>query len=197
MIKINQIISILKSAKEIITFENVSFMLGLIGSAGTVWNLFQSRKKIEFIPIGFKLKDNNELIVHFEIINHSRVAISIVNISYVYSGTHYSCLKGRAIGESIYHERMQLKNLTDFYTQPFPLQLVGLGGTSEYIRFELPTEIHPDFSKPQTFQVSANRGRATEMKLLLTDPDSSSLHKFHIRTSIRSLFQKWFPNNYY
>lgn len=123
-------------------------------------------KKIEFIPI----------------INHSRIAISIVNISY--SGTHYSCLKGRAIGESIYHERMQLKNLTDFYTQPFPLQLVGLGGTSEYIRFELPTEIHPDFSKPQTFQVSANRGRATEMKLLLTDSDSTSLHKFHMSLKV-------------
>jgi hypothetical protein len=178
VIKINQIVSILKSAKEIITFENVSFMLGLIGSAGTVWNLFQSRKKIEFIPIGFKLKDNNELIVHFEIINRSRIAISIVNISYMYSGTHYSCLKGCAIGESIYHERMQLKNLTDFYTQP-------------------PKEIHPDFSKPQTFQVSANRGMATEMKLLLTDPDSSSLHKFHIRTSIRSLFQKWFSSNHH
>lgn len=37
----------------------------------------------------------------------------------------------------------------------------------------------------------------TEMKLLLTDPDSSSLHKFHIRTSIRSLFQKWFSSNHH
>lgn len=188
-------ITFLQLAKTVFTFENISFALGLIGTAGTAWNLFQSRKKLEFIPLNFKLKDDNELIVHFEIINHSRLALSITNISYVYNGAHYSCLKGRAIGESFYHERMQLKNLTDFYTQPFPLQLVGLGGTSEYIRFGLPKEIHPDFSKPQTFQVSANRGRATEMKLLLTDPDSSSLHKFHIRTSNRSLFQKWFPNN--
>ena len=180
-----------------VTLENDSFVLGLIGSVGTVWNLFQSRKKIEFIPIDFKLKNENELIVHFEIINHSRLAISITNISYVYSGVHYSCSKGRAIGESIFHERMQVKNLADFYTQPFPLQLVGLGGTSEYIRFELPKEIHPDFSKPQTFQVSANRGKATEMKLLLIDPDSSNLRKFHTRTSIRSLFQKWFSSSHH
>lgn len=176
--------------QELFTKENVTFAIAVFGAVGTAWNLFQSRRKIEFIPIGFKLKDDNELIVHFEIINHSRIAISIVNISYLYDGVHYSCSKERAIGESIYHERMRLKNLTDFYTQPFPLQLVGLGGTSEYIRFELPPEIHPDFSKPQTFQVSANRGKVTEMKLLLSDSTSSSLRKSHILTSIRSFFRK-------
>ena len=97
--------------QELFTRENVTFAIAVFGAVGTAWNLFQSRRKIEFIPIGFKLKDDNELIVHFEIINHSRIAISIVNISYLYDGVHYSCSKERAIGESIYHERMRLKNL--------------------------------------------------------------------------------------
>lgn len=95
--------------QELFTRENVTFAIAVFGAVGTAWNLFQSRRKIEFIPIGFKLKDDNELIVHFEIINHSRIAISIVNISYLYDGVHYSCSKERAIGESIYHERMRLK----------------------------------------------------------------------------------------
>lgn len=178
--------------QELFTRENVTFAIAVFGAVGTAKSIFQSRKKVEFIPLGYTLNEDHDLIVHFEIINHSTTAISIVNISYIYDGKHYSCSKERAIAESIYHERRHVPALKDFYTQPFPLQLVGLGGTSEYIRFELPPEIHPDFSKPQTFQVSANRGKAAEMKLLLTDSDSSSLHKFHIRTSIRSLFQKWF-----
>lgn len=181
---------ILTFIAKLFTKENITFTIAVFGAIGTAWNLFQSRLKIEFISLGYKLNDNNDLIVHFEIINHSRVAISIVNISYMYDGVHYSCSKDRAIAESIYHERMHTTNLKDFYTQPFPLQLVGLGGTSEYIRFELPPKIRPDFSKPQTFQVSANRGKAVEMKLLLTDSDSSSLHKLHILNLIRSLFRK-------
>lgn len=172
------------------TKENVTFAIAVFGAVGTARSIFQSRKKVEFIPLGYKLNEDHDLIVHFEIINHSTTAISIVNISYIYNGKHYSCSKERAIAESIYHERMHIPCLKDFYTQPFPLQLVGRGGTSEYIRFELPPEIHPDFSTPQTFQVSANRGKVTEMKLLLSDSTSSSLRKSRILTLIRSFFRK-------
>ena len=83
--------AIFNSMQELFTRENVTFAIAVFGAVGTAWNLFQSRRKIEFIPIGFKLKDDNELIVHFEIINHSRIAISIVNISYLYDDVHYSC----------------------------------------------------------------------------------------------------------
>ena len=176
--------------QELFTRENVTFAIAVFGAVGTARSVFQSRKRVEFIPLGYTLNEDHDLIVHFEIINHSTTAISIVNISYIYDGEHYSCSKERAIAESIYHERMHVPCLKDFYTQPFPLQLVGRGGTSEYIRFELPPEIHPDFSKPQTFQASANRGKVTEMKLSLSDPSSSSLRKHHIPTSIRLFFRK-------
>lgn len=42
----NPIISILNSVKEIVTFENITFLLGLIGSVGTTWQVIQSRRKI-------------------------------------------------------------------------------------------------------------------------------------------------------
>ena len=176
--------------QELFTRENVTFAIAVFGAVGTARSIFQSRKKVEFIPLGYTLNEDHDLIVHFEIINHSTTAISIVNISYIYDGEHYSCSKERAIAESIYHERRHVPALKDFYTQPFPLQLVGLGGRWVYIQIELPPKIHPDFSKPQSFQVSANRGKATEMKLLLTDSDSSSLHKSRIPTLIRSFFRK-------
>lgn len=155
-----------------ITFDNFVALLAVIGSAGTAWNILKSRKNIKIIPLGHKLDDNNDFILHFQLINKSHLPIAITELSLKINGVYYPSYKGHLIAASNVHERLGQTLIKDFYTQPFPLQLVGLGGISSYTVFELPKDIRPDFSKPLTFQVSTNRGKATEMSLLLHQTDN-------------------------
>lgn len=162
----NQIIieTISNYLKSLFTFENLTFLLGLIGSLGTTWTFIQSRKNIEFSIIKGGMK-NNELIIFVQIINKSHLGIAISDVSLFLDGIIYPCQKERRICLSFAHERRQQVLLQDFYTEPFPLQLVGLGGTSAYLVFELPPDACIDFSKPQTLRISTNRGKVLEKQL--------------------------------
>ena len=90
----NQIISILNSFKEIITFENITFLLGLIGSAGTAWQVIQSRRKIHLsLPYFGYSADRQLALAYIQFDNLSNSAISITDISIVINGITYPCDK--------------------------------------------------------------------------------------------------------
>lgn len=171
----NQIISILNSFKEIITFENITFLLGLIGSAGTAWQVIKSRKNIDLFIVDYAEKTVNGktcLIIHTLFSNKSNAGVSIFDVSVKINDIYYPCTKEPQLAVSNAHQRLGQVLIQDFYSPFFPLQMAGLGGTYAYLTFELEKGIHPDFSKPLILRVSTNRGKAIE-KILSYPPKYS------------------------
>ena len=90
----NQIISILNSIKEIITLENITFLLGLIGSVGTAWQVIQSRRKIRLSLPYFGYSAEKQLaLAYIQFDNLSNSAVSITDVSIVINGITYPCNK--------------------------------------------------------------------------------------------------------
>ena len=132
----NQIISILNSFKEIITFENITFLLGLIGSAGTAWQVIQSRRKIHLsLPYFGYSADRQLALAYIQFDNLSNSAISITDISIVINGITYPCDKS------------------------------GYGGSSGYFVFQIPSESAPLDSTCQLFLISSSRGSSFRVEL--------------------------------
>ena len=76
----NPIISILNSVKEIVTFENITFLLGLIGSVGTTWQVIQSRRKIRLSLPYFGYSAEKQLaLAYIQFDNLSNSAVSITD----------------------------------------------------------------------------------------------------------------------
>lgn len=175
MIKINQIISILKSAKEIITFENVSFMLGLIGSVGTAWQLFRSRRNLRLSLPYFGYSQEKQLaLAYIQFDNLSNSAISITDVSIVIEGITYPCNKlpitvassDRRIGE-------KTVSYSSLYNMALPVCLSGYGGSSGYFVFQIPLESVPLDSTHRTFLISTSRGSSFQAEL---KPDQEYFH---------------------
>lgn len=151
-----------------VTLENVSFVLGLIGSAGTAWQLLKNRKNIDLHIVNYAEKTVNGktyLIIHTLFSNKSNAGISIFDVSVKFNDIYYPCVKEPQLAVSNAHQRLGQVLIQDFYSPFFPLQMAGLGGTYAYLVFELEKDIHPDFSKPLILRVSTNRGKAIEKTL--------------------------------
>ena len=175
MIKINQIISILKSAKEIITFENVSFMLGLIGSAGTAWQLFQSRRNLHLSLPYFGYSQEKQLaLAYIQFDNLSNSAISITDVSIVINGITYPCNKLPTIVASS-NRKIGGKTVSSssLYNMSLPVCLSGYGGSSGYFVFQIPLESAPSDSTHQRFLISTSRGSSFRVEL---KPDREYFH---------------------
>lgn len=149
-------------------FDTVTFVLATIGSAGTAWNIIQNRKRLKLIHENtLYKKETGKLAVELQFINKSRLPIAITDVCIVINEKPISCVKEPRVAYSNAHHRLGEVLIKDFYTQSFPLQLGSLGGTSTVLLFELPPNTDIDFSSKVSFEVSSNRGRTMEKKLLL------------------------------
>lgn len=175
VIKINQIISILKSAKGIITFENVSFILGLIGSAGTAWQLFQSRRNLHLSLPYFGYSPEKQLaLAYIQFDNLSNSVISITDVSIVINGITYPCNKLPTIVASS-DRKIGGKTVSSdsLYNMSLPVCLSGYGGSSGYFVFQIPLESVPPDSTRRTFLISTSRGSSFRVEL---KPDREYFH---------------------
>jgi hypothetical protein len=175
VIKINQIISILKSDKGIITFENVSFILGLIGSAGTAWQLFQSRRNLHLSLPYFGYSPEKQLaLAYIQFDNLSNSVISITDVSIVINGITYPCNKLPTIVASS-DRKIGGKTVSSdsLYNMSLPVCLSGYGGSSGYFVFQIPLESVPPDSTRRTFLISTSRGSSFRVEL---KPDREYFH---------------------
>lgn len=175
VIKINQIISILKSAKGIITFENVSFMLGLIGSAGTAWQVIQSRRKIRLSLPYFGYSAEKQLaLAYIQFDNLSNSAVSITDVSIVINGITYPCDKlPTTVASSERKIGGKTVSSNSLCNAPLPVCLSGYGGSSGYFVFQIPLGSAPPASTQQMFLISTNRGSSFRAEL---KPDREYFH---------------------
>lgn len=171
----NPIIPILNSVKEIVTFENITFLLGLIGSVGTAWQVIQSRRKIRLSLPYFGYSAEKQLaLAYIQFDNLSNSAISITDVSIVINGITYPCNKlptivassNRKIGE-------KTVSSSSLYNMSLPVCLSGYGGSSGYFVFQIPLESAPSGSTHQRFLISTSRGSSFRVEL---KPDREYFH---------------------
>lgn len=171
----NPIISILNSVKEIVTFENITFLLGLIGSVGTAWQVIQSRRKIRLSLPYFGYSAEKQLaLAYIQFDNLSNSAVSITDVSIVINGITYPCNKLPTIVASL-DRKIGGKIISSdiLYNMSLPVCLSGYGGSSGYFVFQIPLESVPPDSTHRTFLISTSRGSSFRVEL---KPDREYFH---------------------
>ena len=171
----NPIISILNSVKEIVTFENITFLLGLIGSVGTAWQVIQSRRKIRLSLPYFGYSAEKQLaLAYIQFDNLSNSAVSITDVSIVINGITYTCNKLPTIVASL-ARKIGGKTISSdiLYNMSLPVCLSGYCGSSGYFVFQIPLESVPPDSTHRTFLISTSRGSSFRVEL---KPDREYFH---------------------
>lgn len=153
------------------TKDNITFLLALIGSVGTIttWLLsyIKSRRNITIRLIAFDAKDN-KILCYLFLENKSSLPISLTALSVIIDGVSFPCRylpqkvrsDMRTVGSNVVSSQ-------DYFNMTFPVQIGPLGATSGYVLFVIPPSVLIPDSKTVTFQVSSNRGRTFETKLSL------------------------------
>lgn len=163
----NPIISILNSVKEIVTFENITFLLGLIGSVGTAWQVIQSRRKIRLSLPYFGYSAEKQLaLAYIQFDNLSNSAVSITDVSIVINGITYPCNKLPTIVASS-DRKIGGKTVSSdsLYNMSLPVCLSGYGGSSGYFVFQIPlVSVSPD-SMRLTFLILTSHGSSFRVEL--------------------------------
>lgn len=157
---------IVKFVSKLFTKDNITFALALFGSAGTAWNLFQSRRKllIKLSYFGYN-KQKCIALANMQFSNKSRLPISITDVRVKVNNIYYACKKHPVLADSSKHEWSKNVSVKDFYSVQFPLAMLSLGGTGGYLVFDIPQGVDAPLSMPMTFLISTNRGRPFEVQL--------------------------------
>lgn len=148
-----------------ITKENITFILATIGSLGTLYTLFAQRKKLSLSVQSYSYK-NKALLTYISFTNHSRLPISILNISIVYNNVCYPCVYiPTKVCDHTFRSGKEIISHREEFSIQFPISLASLAGSSGYLYFDKLPENYPDNATTLTVQVSSNRGQAKKMKL--------------------------------
>ncbi len=148
-----------------ITKENITFILATIGSLGTFYTLFAQRKKISLSIQSYSHK-NGSLLMYVSFTNHSRLPISILNVSIIQDKVCFPCTYiPTKVCEHTRRSGKEIISYREEFSIRFPISLFSLAGSSGYLYFDKLPETYPDAPTVLTVQVSTNRGRAMKMKL--------------------------------
>lgn len=168
-------IPIMNVIHSLLTRNNITLALSIFGAVGTllswIFSAVQNRQNIKIEIVGHRIsRKNNFLLVYMLFENKSHLPILITNISVKLGSTWYPCRKFPSI---VFFESLKQKDEITFhnehYSLSFPIYIISLGGSSGYIYFDFPESSLPPDATYLTFQFSANRGKAIEMKLSLGD----------------------------
>ena len=147
------------------TRENITFLLGAFGSLGTLYALFAQRKNISLSIQSYSYK-NKSLPMFVSFTNHSRLPISILNVSVVQDNVCYPCVYiPTVVCEHTRRSGKEIISHREEFSVQFPISLASLAGSSGYLYFDKLPENYPNNATTLTLEVSTNRGRAKKMKL--------------------------------
>lgn len=151
------------------TRENITFLLGVFGSLGTLYTLFAQRKNISLSIQNYSYK-NKSLLMFVSFTNHSRLPISILNISIIQDNVCYPCVYiPTVVCEHTRRSGNEVISYREEFSIHFPISLASLAGSSGYLYFDKLPDSYPDDATTLTVEVSTNRGRATRMKLSIPE----------------------------
>ena len=148
-----------------ITKENITFILAIIGSLGTIYTLISQRKKLSLSIQEYRYHDKT-LLMFVSFANHSHLPISILNIAIVHDKVCYPCVYiPTVVCQHTHRIGKEVLNYREDFSIQFPIVLSSLAGSSGYLYFDKLPDIYPDNPTALTVQVSTNRGKAKKMIL--------------------------------
>lgn len=151
---------------KILTRENITLFLSILGSVGTVSGWFYhwmvNRKNLTFKVSGHCV-DNDGLFIYFQITNNSRLSITINAISLFLDNKEIYC---RLTPDALYTIQHGSREERILLTA-FPLSLAPLYGASGCTYFPFEPETKPPASNTLAFVIRTNRGRAIKTQLPL------------------------------
>lgn len=159
------------------TFGNVTFVLSLIGSIGTIshWFINYRNNKVNFDIIlrGYRIVgDNDGLLLYLSISNNSHLPVSINNIYLEFNSIQIQCSQvPRLVLENTRRTNGVIKSHNEYYSMSLPISLSQLLGCSGYVYFPLGQQDCIDASIPLTVVFSANRSKNIRKILQLDKAD--------------------------
>lgn len=151
--------------KETLTRDNITFVLALIGSIGSLYMFLMQRKKVRITIQKYGYVDKS-LLMYLSYVNLSHLSVAITNISLVHEGILYPCAYESTLANTYTHKiGNEIVTRKDEFTIALPLNLSALAGASGYIYFQNLPDNFSGTSEMIELKVGTNRGRAIKMKL--------------------------------
>lgn len=157
---------------ELLTRENITLAIALIGCAGTIstWihSYISKRQNINFRILGHLVPEGHSIILYVMLENRSQLPISITSISVYQNDVFYSCTEiPLKVYEVTTRKNKEIVSHNEFFSMAIPIFLPALGGTSGYVYFEAPQKVFQPDATHLTLRLTTNRGKAIERTLSL------------------------------
>lgn len=173
----NDITKVIDFLAKFLTFQNISFILGLIGSAGTVFNILNSRKRLICSVSKSVYRTDIQtlvLVVCFE--NRSRLPISVTNMTIDINGTEQDF---EEYPRCVSYYRKQVGNETIdrniLYNLNFPVSLSQFGAVSGYLLFDISQEDFEKLPTQMNLKVHSTRWMVQKKRLKKLDIKLTSM----------------------
>lgn len=165
---LNHFVEMLEST---FTIQNISFILGLIGSAGTAWSFINSRKRliIQLSDIAYRT-DIKTLVIVIVFENRSRLPISITDVTLIAEEKELSFEPyPRCVAKYSHKEGSEVVDRKFLYNLAFPVSLAQLEAASGHLLLDISQEEFEKLPTQVTLQVRSTRGRVQKKQLSSSD----------------------------
>ncbi len=158
---------------ELLTKENVTFILGLIGSLGTavtfIKSLIDNRTNFSIQTVKFHASGKG-ILTYLMFLNNSHKPITITSISICVNGIYYPAMQtSEEVCHTVRRSGKEITGTHSEYSIPFPIVLSGQYATSGYIYFPLLKGTSVPSAKLFSLKVCTSKGTAVEKLLELND----------------------------
>ena len=158
---------------DLFTKENISFVLGLIGSIGTAVTFIQSRinnrTNFSIKTVKFHAGDKG-ILTYLMFLTNSHTPITITSMSICVHGIYYPAIQTQEeVCHTVHRTGNEITGTHSEYSILFPIVLSGQYATSGYVYFPLPKETSVPSAKIFSLRVCTSNGKAIEKLLELND----------------------------
>lgn len=167
-----RLIHMLEETLALFNRENITLVLSIFGSLGTVFTIFYNivinRKNLNVRIVGYRYSDKKSLLLYIAFENRSRLPISVTGINVMINGIWYSCAEPPI---TVLNETFRTGKIVtshhEYKSLALPISLTSLGGTSGYVYFEFPEALFQTDATQLKFLINSSRGVVTEKTLSL------------------------------
>lgn len=160
--------------QEFFTKENITFLLGLIGTMGTavtfIKSLITNRTNFSIKVVNFETSEKG-ILTYLMFLNNSHSPVTITSVSICTNDIYYpSILISEEVCHTVHRSGNKITDTHSEYSITFPIVLAGRFATSGYVYFPLPKGIVVPSSKIFPLKVCTSNGTAVEKILELNAP---------------------------
>lgn len=159
--------------KEFFTKENITFLLGLIGTIGTAITFInaQIKKRTNFsIKVARFSIGEKGILAYLMFLNNSHSPVTITSVSICINNVYYpAVLTPQEVCHTVHRSKNEIVDTHSEYSIVFPIALSGQFATSGYVYFPLPQGTFVPSTRIFSLKVCTSNGMAVEKLLELNE----------------------------